>query len=237
MKKKPKPNRERAPKVRTKVVKSGITFNVILDEEQKVAKDIAMENDVTIFTGKPGTSKTLLNCHIALDLLLSGFVNKIIVTRPTVNVGKEIGHLPGDAFSFESGKLAPYLAPILQAMTKLRSKDDITRLIEKGAIEIVPIQFIRGLNFEDCVVLVDEAQNITADELKAITTRLCEGSKILFTSDVNQIDLLDKTRSAGQFFSKIADLEGVAVVELTKNYRSRLALEIMDKIDDELLIR
>jgi len=212
-------------------VKAAI-FNVTLKEEQKLAKAEALQNDVIVFTGKPGTSKSLLSCNIALDLLLTGKVSKIIVTRPMVDVGKSMGFLPGDAFDFKEGKSAPYLAPVLQAMCKLKSKVEIDNLIEIGKIEIVPIQFVRGLNFEDCVVLVDESQNCTTDELKAIATRLCVGSKLIFTSDVNQIDLLNRHSSAGYFFNKIKTLKGVIIIELLENFRSKLALSIMDKINE-----
>lgn len=227
-------NREKEPVARIKKLrKTPVTFHIKLTEEQKQTKAIALANTVTVLTGKPGTSKTTVICHVALDLLISGVVSKIIVTRPTVEVSKTMGFLPGDAFDFKEGKMAPYLAPILQAMTKLRSKDEIDKLIKEGKIEIVPIQFIRGLNFEDCVVIVDETQNATVEELKAITTRICKDAKMLFTSDLNQVDLKNGT-SAGLFFDKISHLKGVAMVELLENFRHPLALEIMDVIDEEL---
>lgn len=219
-------------KERSRVRKGPTTFNVTLTAEQKEAKAIALDNDVVVFTGKPGTSKSLLSCNIALDLLISGKVGKIIVTRPMVDVGKSMGFLPGDAFDFKEGKSAPYLAPILQAMYKLKGKQVIDGMIEKEIIQIVPIQFVRGLNFEDCCVLVDESQNCTTDELKAISTRLCKDAKLIFTSDVNQIDLFNKHSSAGHFFKKIKDLKGVALIELTENFRSELALSIMDAINE-----
>jgi len=216
---------------RCRLRKTSVSFNVKLTEEQKKAKALALENDVIVFTGVPGTSKSLMSCNIALDLLISGRVGKIIVTRPMQDVGKSMGFLPGDAFDFKEGKSAPYLAPILQAMCKLRNKTEIEKLIEQGKIEIVPIQFVRGLNFEDCVVLIDESQNATTEELKAITTRLCKDSKLIFTSDVNQIDLMNKHSSAGFFFKEIEGLEGVVLIELLENFRSPLALSIMDRIN------
>ena len=217
---------------RCRLRKGDATFNITLTEEQQKAVDKALKNDVTVFTGKPGTSKSLLSCYIALSMLITGKVKKIIVTRPMVDVGKTMGFLPGDAFDFKEGKSAPYLAPILQAMCKLRQKDEIDKMIEAGRIEIVPIQFVRGLNFEDCCVLVDESQNCTTDELKAISTRLCKDAKLIFTSDVNQIDLFNKHSSAGYFFKKIKDLPGVALIELLENFRSELALAIMDRINE-----
>lgn len=137
-------------------LKTEPTFHVQLTEEQKQAKAIALENRVTIFTGKPGTSKTLLTCNIALDLLQKGKVSRVIVTRPMIDVGKTMGYLPGDAFSFTEGKMAPYLAPLMQAFYKLKDKKVIDKWIEDEKIIIVPIQFVRGLNFEDCAVIVDK---------------------------------------------------------------------------------
>lgn len=225
-------NREKEPKeVFRKKRRGPITFNVKLTEEQKEAKARVMANTVSFLTGKPGTSKSLLACHVALDYLISGEVGKIVVTRPTVLASRDVGFLPGDAFDFKSGKLAPFLAPILQAMYKLRSREEIDREIDKGNIEIIPIQFIRGLNFEDCVVIVDEGQNLTSEELKAVTTRLCKNSKLIITSDYNQIDLRNKNQSASNFISEIAKLDDVDIIELKENFRHDLALAIMDVID------
>lgn len=217
-----------------KLTKQPTKFQVQLTEEQKQAKAVALANQVTIFTGRAGTSKTLLSCNIALDLMQKGVVDKIIVTRPMIDVGKTMGFLPGDAFDFKEGKMAPYMAPILQAMYKLKGEEYIGNEIKKEKIVIVPIQFVRGLNFEDCVVLVDESQNLTSDELKALTTRLCKSSYMLFTSDVAQIDLYNKYTSAGNFFKSIGTLPGVGSYELTENFRSPLALAIMDRIDAQL---
>lgn len=216
-----------------KLTKSPSTFKVQLTDEQKRAKAVALANQVTIFTGRAGTSKTLLSCNIALDLMQKGMVGKIIVTRPMIDVGKTMGFLPGEAFNFKEGKMAPYMAPILQAMYKLKGQEWIDIEIKKENIVIIPIQFVRGLNFEDCVVLVDESQNLTSEELKALTTRLCKSSYMLFTSDVAQIDLYDKYTSAGHFFKAISYLDGVGSFELTENFRSPLALKIMDTIDSQ----
>jgi len=230
---KPLPATAEAPvQKRARERKGPITFKVKLTEEQKQAKALALENDVVVFTGKPGTSKSLLACNIALDLLISGKVKEIIVTRPFVNVGKDIGFLPGDASSMTEGKAGVYLAPIVQAMFKLREQAEIEKMIEAGKIRVLPIQFVRGLNFEDCVVIIDESQNCTTDELKALTTRLCKDAKLIFTSDVNQIDLMNKFSSAGYFFKDIEDLPGVVLIELLQNFRSELALLIMDRINE-----
>jgi phosphate starvation-inducible PhoH-like protein len=216
-----------------KLTKQPTSFKVQLTAEQKQAKAVALANQVTIYTGRAGTSKTLLSCNVALDLRQKQLVGKIIVTRPMIDVGKTMGFLPGEAFDFKEGKMAPYMAPILQAMYKLKGEEYVDNEIKKGNIVIVPIQFVRGLNFEDCVVLVDESQNLTSEELKALTTRLCKSSYMIFTSDVAQIDLYNKYQSAGHFFKAISKLPGVGTFELTENFRSPLALAIMDAIDAE----
>lgn len=209
------------------------TFKVQLDEEQKEAKRLALENIITILTGKPGTSKTFLATQIALDGVISKEYGKMIVIRPMVDVGNSMGFLPGEAFDFNAGKLAPYVRPILQQMYKLRGKEQIDGMIQKGQIEIVPLQFIRGLNFEDCVVVLDEGQNATSEEMKALVTRICNDAKLIITSDYNQIDLKDKNRSLSNFLNEIVNLDGVAIYNLTKNYRHPLALEILDLIQQE----
>lgn len=225
---------EKAPRTYVRPTKKGpVTFNIQLTEEQKEAKRAALANVVTVFIGKPGTSKSTICCHVALDLLIKGEVNKIIITRPTVTASRDIGFLPGDAFDFKEGKMAPYLAPILQSMYKLRSQAEIDNMIKKEQIEVKPIQFVRGLNFENCVVIVDESQNMTVEELKALTTRICYNSKMLFTSDLNQVDLFNKSGSAGHYFKKISQLDEVAIVELTENYRHPLALSILDMLNEE----
>ncbi len=214
--------------------KGPITFHIKMTEEQRRAKVIALENIVTVFTGKPGTSKSTMACLVALELLIKGELDKIILTRPVVEVSKSMGFLPGDAFDFKDGKMAPYINPVLSAMFKLRNKVEIEGMIKGGKIEILPVNFVRGHNFENCVVIVDESQNLNYDELKALTTRICHNSKMLFTSDLNQVDLLNKSKSAGKFFEKLTSLKGFAMVELLENFRHPLALQIMDKIDNEI---
>lgn len=228
-------NREVVPVPKQRRIRtSPVTFHVKLNEEQKLAKAIAYNSIVTVLTGKPGTAKSTVACHVALDLLIKGEIDKIIVTRPTVAASHDIGFLPGDAFDFKEGKLAPFIAPILQAMIKLRSLKEIEDMIKDNKIVVQPIQFIRGLNFEDCVVIVDESQNATVEEIKALTTRICYNSRMIFTSDLNQIDLLKKNSSAGYFFNSIKHLDGVSMVELKENFRHPLAIQIYETIDKEL---
>lgn len=226
-------NREKSEKNEfRKIRKTAVSFNIKLTNEQKEAKRIMMDPEtiVAFLKGKPGTSKTTVCANVALDLKIKGYVDKIIVTRPTVIASKEMGFLPGEAFDFKKGKLAPFLAPVLQAFYKLRDKKEIDLMIEKEEIEVIPIQFARGHNFENAIVLVDEAQNLTVEELKVLTTRISKNCKMFFTSDVNQIDLHNKNNSSAQFIDNLTKLQGVEVITLTENFRHPLAIQIMDEL-------
>lgn len=211
-----------------------VSLNITLTEEQKIAKATCLDNQIVFLTGKPGTSKTTVACVVALGALINDMYKKIIITRPTVNASKDIGFLPGDAFDFKEGKMAPYIAPIISSMIKLKDEKQIDDLIKNKKIEIVPIQFARGMNFEDAIVIVDESQNCTVDELKTLTTRMCRDSKMILTSDINQVDLFNKNRSSANFIQKLQELDGVAIIELKENFRSPLSLQIMDMIDEQL---
>ena len=211
-----------------------ITFHIQLTDEQKMAKAIILENVVTFLKGKPGTAKSTLACNAALDRLIKGHVDKILITRPTVQASEDQGFQPGDSFDPYSGKMAPYISPLLETMYKLRSKDEIDAMIKKEQIQIQPINFVRGKNFENVFVIVDESQNLKVEELKALTTRICNNSWMVFTSDINQIDLRYKGDSSAHFVNAICRLPEVALVELTENFRHPLALAIMDVIDSEI---
>lgn len=227
---------ERTKKTR-KISEGPVTFHIRLTKEQKLAKAAVLTNVVTFLKGKPGTSKSTIACHAALDRLLKGHVDRIILTRPTVEVGKTQGYLPGDAFSVKEGKSGPYVAPLIDVMNKLRDPNEIQQLVEKEKIVVLPIQFVRGRNFENVFVIVDESQNLNVEEMKALTTRICDNSWMCFTSDINQIDLHYKDNSAAHFVDAIAGLEGVAVVELFENFRHPLAIQIMDLLDEQVQLK
>lgn len=228
-------DRELAPKTKQRQISTKpITFHIQLTEEQKLAKATIIENVVTFLKGKPGTAKSTLACNAALDRLIKGHVDKILITRPTVEASDTQGYQPGDSFDPYTGKMAPFISPLLETMYKLRSKDEIDNMIKKEQIQIQPINFVRGKNFENVFVIVDESQNLKVDELKALTTRICNNSWMVFTSDVNQIDLRWKGDSSAHFVNAISELKDVGMVELTENFRHPLALAIMDVIDQEV---
>lgn len=208
------------------------TFHVEFTDEQIEALKTIKDNTISVLTGLPGTSKTLIACSGAFDSYVQNRMDRIIITRPTVQASRDLGFLPGDVTSPFEGKMAPYLVPILDALYKIRTKEEINKMIKDGKIDLVPIQFVRGRNFENCVVYCDEAQCLTKDELILLTTRICKNAKMIFTSDVNQIDLYNKQTSAGFAFDKIANLEGVGTYELKTNYRHELAQAIFKVLKD-----
>lgn len=214
------------------------SFDLDFTSEQKRARDICHENVVTVLTGKPGTAKTTVAASVAIDLLFRkkkdtspdfryhGDYDKIIISRPTVVNGKDMGFLPGD----EKEKLAPYMAPVISAIKDLVGMTDaeLEKLIEDKKIEIIPLQFMRGHTFKNCVVILDEGQNADLEDFKVVSSRLGKDSKLIVTSDWRQVDLRDRNKSASKWFSSIMKLDKCAEVELTENFRHPLAVKIMD---------
>ena len=205
--------------------KGPIKFNISLNEEQKNAKSKILSNTVTILRGKAGSGKSLLAANIALDLLFSREIEKIIITRPTVVAGQDIGFLPGDV----NEKLAPFTAPVYENMHRLYNKEKIEKCIQDGEIEIVPVSFMRGRNFTDCLVVVDEAQNLTDNQTELLLTRICHGSKMIFCGDAAQVDLKDKKTSGFDVVCKhMKEVPGFEVVTPEKNHRHPIVDDILE---------
>jgi phosphate starvation-inducible PhoH-like protein len=208
--------------------KNPIKFKIQLNEEQKQAKAQILINDITVLKGGAGSGKTLLAVQTALDLLFTKEVEKIIITRPTVSK-EDIGFLPGDI----KEKMDPWLAPIYQNMYTLYDKKKIDKCIEDGKIEIIPFAFIRGITFVNSLVIVDEAQNVTHDQMEAVIGRLGRDSKLIICGDLSQNDLKYKKDSGFQFLSTLSrEIEGFEVIKLLNNHRHRIVkpvLEIYEK--------
>jgi len=205
--------------------KGPIKFEVQLNDEQKRAKEQILNNTVTVLKGKAGSGKSLLAANIALDLLFSREIEKIIITRPTVVAGQDIGFLPGDV----NEKLAPFTAPVYENMHRLYNKEKIEKCISECEIEIVPVSFMRGRNFTNCLVVIDEAQNLTDTQMELLLTRICHGSKMIFCGDAAQIDLKDRKTSGFDVVCKhMKDVPGFEVITLEKNHRHEIVEFILD---------
>ena len=205
--------------------KGPIKFSIQLNEEQKRAKEKILNNTVTVLKGKAGSGKSLLAANIALDLLFNKEIEKIIISRPTVVAGQDIGFLPGDV----NEKLAPFTAPVYENMHRLYNKEKIEKCIAEGEIEIVPVSFMRGRNFTNCLVVIDEAQNLTDTQTELLLTRICHGSKMIFCGDAAQIDLKDRKQSGFDVVCKhMKEVPGFEVITLEKNHRHEIVEHILD---------
>ena len=142
-------------------------------------------NDVVFGIGPAGTGKTYLAVVFAVDALKNNIVKKIILTRPAVEAGENLGFLPGDL----KEKVDPYLRPLYDALHDMLGVEQTERYIEKGVIEIAPLAYMRGRTLEDAYVILDEAQNTTDNQMKMFLTRLGFNSKMIITGDITQIDL------------------------------------------------
>ena len=150
--------------------KNPIRFKISLNEEQKEAKAKILDNTITLLAGAAGSGKTLLACQIALEKLFIKDCEKVIITRPTVSK-EDIGFLPGDLRE----KMDPWVQPIYQNMFLLYDKDKVEKCINDGLVEIVPVSFMRGRTFVNSVIIVDEAQNVTHEQMEMIVTRIGKG--------------------------------------------------------------
>jgi phosphate starvation-inducible protein PhoH and related proteins len=211
-----------------RIVKNPIKFKLQLNEEQKEAKAKILENTLTILAGRAGSGKTLLACNIALDGLLRRHYSKIIITRPTVSK-EEIGFLPGDLRE----KMDPWIQPIYQNMYSLYDKVKVEKLIEDGKIEIVPLAFMRGRTFLDSCIIVDEAQNVTHEQMEMIATRIGLRSKMVVCGDDHQIDLRGKSDSGFRFlYAAARRIKKMTSITLMQNHRDPIVDDLIEVYEE-----
>ena len=150
-----------------------------------------LAHDISFGIGPAGTGKTFLAVACAVDALERSAVQRIILTRPAVEAGERLGFLPGDL----AQKVDPYLRPLYDALHDLMGADKVAKALEKGTLEIAPLAFMRGRTLNHAFVILDEAQNSTAEQMKMFLTRIGFGSKVVINGDVSQIDLPRGTES------------------------------------------
>ncbi len=178
---------------------------------QKSYVDAIKKNTVIFGVGPAGTGKTYLAVCMAVSAFKSKQVEKIVLTRPAVEAGEKLGFLPGDLQT----KVDPYLRPLYDALQELLGLETYGKLMERGAIEVAPLAYMRGRTLSNAFIILDEAQNTTKEQMKMFLTRMGEGSKTVVTGDVTQIDL-DGKASGLVHATKILDgVDGIAVCKLT----------------------
>jgi phosphate starvation-inducible PhoH-like protein len=179
---------------------------------QKRYVEAIEDHTITFGIGPAGTGKTYLAMAKAVAALQSKKVNRIVLTRPAVEAGENLGFLPGTL----SEKIDPYLRPLFDALHDMIDIDSIPRLMQSGIIEVAPLAYMRGRTLNDAFVILDEAQNTTPEQMKMFLTRLGFGSKMVITGDVTQVDLPNAQKSGLKVVREILkDIDDIAFLELT----------------------
>lgn len=179
---------------------------------QQILVDQIRENDMTFAVGPAGTGKTYTAVALAVAALKEKRVRKIILTRPAVEAGENLGFLPGDL----KEKLDPYLQPLYDALTDMLPFDKVADHLEKGVIEIAPLAFMRGRTLDKAFVILDEAQNTTVAQMKMFLTRMGRDAKFVITGDVSQVDL-PRRQMSGLLYAQryLKEIKGIGMVQLT----------------------
>jgi phosphate starvation-inducible PhoH-like protein len=214
------PNRERKSEIKS-------INAVTLNEEQKEAKRLIVENQIVVVTGRAGSGKSLVCAQAALDFLKKKQVSCIYNTRAAVEVGKSLGFLPGAL----NEKFDPYMEALVENLIKCCSdKNEVPKMIEDGKVKAIPVQFIRGKTIDD-ILIVEEAQNLTKGEMLAILTRLGKTGKIVINGDNEQTDIKNSTGEINGLSYAIElskKIEEIKWIKLKENHRSDLVGKILE---------
>jgi phosphate starvation-inducible PhoH-like protein len=206
-----------------RVRKSDIKYQVTLNEEQKEAKQLIIDNQIVVVTGRAGSGKSLICAQTALDFLMTKQCDHILVTRAAVEVGASLGFLPGDM----KDKFDPYLEAFQENLAKCYDKTKILDLVKLDKIKALPVQFIRGKTVDD-VLVVEEAQNLTKNEMLAILTRLGKTGKIIINGDNEQKDIRDEYNGLSYVIELSKKIEEIKWIKLKTNHRSDIVGKILD---------
>ena len=179
---------------------------------QKKYVDAIKKNTLSFGIGPAGTGKTYLAVAMAVVALKNKDIERIILTRPAVEAGEKLGFLPGDL----QQKVDPYLRPLHDAINEMMGMEAYQRLLERGAVEVAPLAYMRGRTLNDAFIILDEAQNTTSEQMKMFLTRMGQGSKMVVTGDVTQIDLPGRSKSGlVEALEVLKDVDDIGIVTLT----------------------
>ncbi|MFM7594712.1 MAG: PhoH family protein [Flavobacteriales bacterium] len=199
---------------------------------QKKLVDSIQKNDMVFAIGPAGTGKTYTAVALAVKALKAKEVKRIVLTRPAVEAGENLGFLPGDL----KEKLDPYLMPLYDALRDMIPPERLAEMIQYGVIEIAPLAFMRGRTLDKAFVILDEAQNTTIMQMKMFLTRMGMTAKFVITGDMSQVDLPGKQRSGLSYATSILrDIEGIGIVEMGQSdiIRHKLIAKIITAFEEQ----
>lgn len=200
-------------------------------ENQRKLVDAYLQNDMIFTTGPAGSGKTYVSIALAVRALKNKEIRKIILSRPAVEAGEKLGFLPGDM----KEKIDPYLQPLYDALQDMIPAQKLTEYMEQNVIQIAPLAFMRGRTLNDAVVILDEAQNTTTQQMKMFLTRMGQNTKMIITGDMTQIDLPRAVRSGlKEALIVLKDVKGISFVEMSEKdiVRHKLVTRIVNAYDD-----
>ena len=209
--------------------RDGIPIRAKTENQQRLVKS-AEQNDIVFAIGPAGTGKTYTAVALAVKALKNKIVKKIILTRPAVEAGENLGFLPGDL----KDKVDPYLRPLYDALDDMLPADKINHFIGNRTIEIAPLAFMRGRTLDNAFIILDEAQNATVPQLKMFLTRIGPSAKAIITGDLTQIDLPRNQRSGLAYgLGALGEVKGIGVVRLSSEdvVRHRLVKAIINAFE------
>ncbi len=212
---------------------NGLVVKARTDNQRKMMQSVA-KSDMLFAVGPAGTGKTYTAVALAVRALKNKEVKRIILTRPAVEAGENLGFLPGDL----KEKLDPYMQPLYDALYDMVPLDKLNQYIEAKIIQIAPLAFMRGRTLDNAFVILDEAQNTTESQMKMFLTRMGANAKFIITGDMTQIDLpRNQTSGLAQAVRLLKKTEGIDIVELTTVdvIRHRLVKAIIEKYEEDTI--